>query len=87
MDEKCTWPGCDEPGLCQSGNFGNQIVCAGHFTRTNGETGEEARAQIKRDLVAWLDAAPLDSTKARYDGVEDVYVKIRSLRAALEDIL
>jgi len=54
-DERCTWPGCDRPGLCRSGNFGNQIVCSEHFTRTNGETGEEASARIRRELLAEID--------------------------------
>jgi hypothetical protein len=35
-DDTCTWPGCSSPALCQSGNFGNQLVCGEHFLITNG---------------------------------------------------
>ena len=41
--DRCNWPGCDEPGLCQSGNFGNLVVCAEHFHYTNGAARPEFR--------------------------------------------
>lgn len=34
----CEWPGCKQEALCQSGNFGNKLVCDEHFKLTNGST-------------------------------------------------
>lgn len=33
--ETCEWPDCHQPALCQSGNFGNRLVCREHFQITN----------------------------------------------------
>lgn len=32
----CQWPGCTSVALCESGNFGNKLVCPEHFKITNG---------------------------------------------------
>jgi hypothetical protein len=37
---QCTWPGCTNNALRQSGNFGNQLVCSKHFKVTNGTKTE-----------------------------------------------
>jgi len=44
------------------------------------------RSRIYTEFLKWLDAAPLDSTKARYDGGDFVYIKIPDVRAALDEI-
>lgn len=54
--DRCNWPGCDEPGLCQSGNFGNLVVCAEHFRYTNG-TARPAFCDISGGPI---DASALD---------------------------
>jgi hypothetical protein len=35
-DDTCQWPGCNNPALCASGNFGGKLVCEHHFQITNG---------------------------------------------------
>lgn len=45
-DELCEWPSCSTKALCRSGNYGDRLVCAHHFTITNGIIG-----------TGWVDAA------------------------------
>jgi hypothetical protein len=40
----CAWPGCHQPALCSSGNFGGQLVCSDHFKITNGTPATAATA-------------------------------------------
>lgn len=63
--DRCNWPGCDEPGLCRSGNFGNLVVCAEHFHYTNGTA-----PPVFRDLGGTLKGGePIDvSTLAERPG-------------------
>jgi hypothetical protein len=37
----CQWPGCKSSALCQSGNYGNKLVCNHHFGITNGNPFDE----------------------------------------------
>lgn len=41
QEPNCAWPGCAEPALCTSGNFGGQAVCRDHFAITNGRAPQE----------------------------------------------
>jgi len=44
------------------------------------------RSRIYTEFLKWLDAAPLESTKTRYDGGDLLYIKIPAVRAALDEI-
>lgn len=44
--DKCEWPDCSQPALCSSGNYGNRLVCAGHFDVTNGPGFSEESIRV-----------------------------------------
>lgn len=44
--QRCEWPGCAQDALCQSGNFGNKLVCADHFQITNGRLRDNNREAL-----------------------------------------
>ena len=52
----CEWLGCTAPALCQSGNFGNRLVCRDHFQITNGPpavAGEGERLTVRVEAWGW----------------------------------
>lgn len=51
--DACEWPGCDEPALCSSGNFGGKLVCAEHFKITNGFGVDEPRRASLAACPSW----------------------------------
>lgn len=74
----CEWPGCSAPALCQSGNFGNKLVCRDHFKVANGRmSNEEAvkranermagyspekRAELEKQFRAFVDPISSETT-------------------------
>lgn len=61
--DHCQWPGCAEPALCSSGNFGGLLVCAGHFRITNGVAAVDVACEL------WM-AHEIDSGLAAYRSVD-----------------
>lgn len=50
----CEWPGCDEPALCTSGNYGGKRVCAEHFKITNGGGLVGELAAALSEALEWM---------------------------------
>lgn len=52
MAGECSWPGCERPALCESGSFGNQLVCAKHFAITNGTSSHDGQPGASADVAS-----------------------------------
>ncbi len=73
----CEWPGCTEPSLCSSRNFGNRLVCRRHFRITNGPEWDEvgpifARCQrleqSMKDVIQRWNALAAKTAQIAVDG-------------------
>lgn len=60
----CQWPGCRLPALCASQNFGGRLVCAAHFSQTNGGLPptlyyKRRKCRKHESFVAWCSPVAL----------------------------